>query len=98
MTTDELVREYLRGSHSIAYDGCCTIYINSTERATNISLAENYGSVLLLSDLSMDEALATVRGWFERSCRFRSIESMPDYEKVIAQGQLCDWDTDTVGV
>ncbi len=82
-TTDEKLRDALRGAKGISFCGCRKIYVLLDDGQVAEQESCGYGDgtddsklVLLRSDLDRERAFDTVKDWYEDSCGLRFISTV----------------------
>lgn len=78
----EEVRQALKNSYSVAFDGCHKIYLGADEKVQEETL-NGYESVIIIehSDTGIELALEQVQEWFSGSCPLRfviAVKQLPD--------------------
>lgn len=82
----EEVRQALKNSYSIAFDGCHKIYLGADEKVQEETL-NGYESVIIIehSDTGIELALEQVQEWFSGSCPLRfviAVKQLPDTDEM----------------
>ena len=81
---EKRVRNALRDSVSVAWDGCHKIYIHENDEEHYRAIEYGYGPVFIED---IDEVLDILREWWDLSCALRFIQKCSEdgYQNVIGQ-------------
>ena len=95
--TWEAVEAEVCGAKAIAFDGCHKIYLAMDNEQTDLFREYGYGDdpTFLIAVGPVDQAMETLREWFDQSCGLRFISSVRTVEgdpnkgftQLIAQGE-----------
>lgn len=102
MTDYSAVEEALDTAKAIAWDGCHKIYVLLDDEQVSLMRGYGYDPLITSDEMTPNQMLATIVGWYEESCGLRFVDSVTTnhedpnlgFETLIPQGADDDEEED----
>ena len=95
MANYDKVEEVIGDARGIAFDTCHKIYVLMDDEQVALMRTYEYDPLITADEMSPDQMLETVKGWYEESCGLRFISAVSThptdpnlgFTDLIAQGE-----------